>query len=47
MEYSSMDEAKLGEPVSLVGIQMHVLLQGARYDLHERRVTALRSEVQE
>src|SRR5204863_2717153 len=47
MEYSSMDQAKQGEPVSLVGIQLHVLLQGARYNLHERRVTAFTSQLEE
>jgi cyanophycinase len=47
MEYSSMDEAKEGEPVSMVGVKLHILLDGARYDLHRRKVTAMRAEVDE
>ncbi len=47
MEYSSMDHAKQGEPVSLIGIKLHVLLQGARYNLHLRRATAVRAESDE
>ncbi len=44
MEYSSMDQAKQGEPVSMIGVRLHILLHGARYDLHQRRVTAIRAE---
>jgi cyanophycinase len=47
MEYSSMDQAKVGEPVSMVGVKLHVLLRGARYDLHLRKVTATGAEVTE
>jgi len=47
MEYSSMDQAKQGEPVSMIGVKLHVLLNGARYDLHLRKVTAVRAEVDE
>ncbi len=46
MEYSSMDEAKQGEPVSLIGVKLHILLNGARYDLHARKVTATRAETE-
>jgi cyanophycinase len=46
MEFSSMDQAKQGEPVSMVGVKLHVLLNGARYDLHHRKVTAVRAEVE-
>ena len=47
MEYSSMDHAKVGEPVSVVGLKLHVLLQGARYDLRERKTTATGAQVDE
>jgi len=47
MEYSSMDRAKVGDPVSVIGVKIHVLLNGARYDLHERRATAAGAEVDE
>jgi cyanophycinase-like exopeptidase len=29
-----------GEPVSLIGVRLHVLLQGATYDLQTRTATA-------
>jgi len=47
MEYSSMDQAKVGEPVTMIGIRIHVLVSGARYDLHERKATAVRAEAEE
>ncbi|HET9328122.1 MAG TPA: cyanophycinase [Candidatus Eisenbacteria bacterium] len=47
MEYSSMDQAKLGEPVTMIGVKIHVLVSGARYNLHERRATAIRAEADE
>ena len=37
VEYSSADAAKAGEPVSIVGLRVHVLLRGARYDLGSRK----------
>lgn len=39
VEYSSADAAKAGDPVSIVGLRVHVLLKGARYDLESRRAT--------
>lgn len=39
VEYSSADAAKAGEPVSIVGLRVHVLLKGARYDLKARRAS--------
>ncbi len=33
LEYSSMAEARQGQPVSLMGVRMHILLAGDRYDL--------------
>jgi cyanophycinase len=34
LEYSSMAEARQGQPVSLLGVRMHILLAGDRYDMH-------------
>ncbi len=39
LEHSSMDSARPGAPVSLVGITLHVLAHGARYDLEAREAT--------
>lgn len=47
IEYSSMDSAKAGDPVSIVGVKLHVLLNGARYDLHERKTIATTAETDE
>jgi cyanophycinase len=47
MEYSSMDQAKQGEPVSMIGVKIHVLVSGARYNLHLRKATAIKAEVEE
>ena len=47
IEYSSMDQAKPGGPVSMVGVKLHVLVSGARYDLHRRKVIAVRAEADE
>ncbi len=38
LEYSSMGREK-GDPVSMVGVKLHILLHGARYDLRSRQVT--------
>ncbi len=37
VEYSSADHTDRGQPVSLVGVQLHVLTHGASYNLHTRR----------
>jgi len=47
IEYSSMDQAKQGEPVSMIGVRLHILLSGARYNLHERKVTAVHTEAED
>jgi len=47
IEYSSIDSAKQGEPVSLLGVRLHVLVGGARYDLHARAANAERAELEE
>ena len=33
IEFSSMADAGMGQPVGLIGIQLHILLAGDRYDL--------------
>jgi hypothetical protein len=47
VEYSSADAAKAGEPVSIVGLRVHVLLKGARYDLESRRATVAEAGLEE
>ena len=39
IESSSMDATKLGQPVSLVGVVLHLLVRGDSYNLHTRVVT--------
>ena len=34
LEFSSMAEARKGQPVSMLGVRLHILLAGDRYDLH-------------
>lgn len=34
--YSSMDRARRGEPVSLIGVKLHILVAGGRYDIVTR-----------
>ena len=36
IEYSSMDAVKQGEPVSLVGVKLHILTRGGTFNLHTR-----------
>jgi cyanophycinase len=38
--FSSIEPGTRGEPVSLIGVRLHVLLQGATYDLQTRTATA-------
>ena len=40
LSYSSMDQARRGEPVSLIGIKLHILVAGGRYDIESREATA-------
>lgn len=40
MTYSSMDSAREGEPVSLIGLRVHVLAAGCHYDTTTRTATA-------
>ncbi|MFP5355933.1 MAG: cyanophycinase [Gemmatimonadota bacterium] len=39
VEYSSADHTDRGQPVSLVGVQLHILTHGATYDLHTRHAS--------
>jgi cyanophycinase len=39
VEYSSLAEASDGDPIGLVGIRLHFLLPGWRYDLNQRTAT--------
>lgn len=39
LEHSSMATAPVGKPVEMIGVQLHVLIEGAHYDLHARRAT--------
>lgn len=40
IEYSSLDHAKLGEPVSLLGVTLHVVIRGGVFNLHSRIASA-------
>ena len=42
LEYSSMDAAKIGEPVSMLGITMHILIKGGTINLHTRVASVAR-----
>lgn len=43
LEFSSMADAQMGAPVGLIGVKLHILLAGDRYDLGTRQ--AFPSEV--
>ncbi len=40
LSYSSMDRARRGEPVSLIGVRMHVLISGGRFEIESRTASA-------
>ena len=40
LKYSSMDQARRGEPVSLIGIRLHILVAGGRYEIDTREAYA-------
>ena len=40
LSYSSMDRARRGEPVSLIGIKLHILVAGGRVDITTREAYA-------
>jgi cyanophycinase len=42
LEFSSMDAARRGDPVCLLGVTLHVLVHGAAFNLHTREASAAR-----
>lgn len=40
LKYSSMDQARRGEPVSLIGVQLHILVAGGRFEIAAREAFA-------
>jgi cyanophycinase len=40
IQHTSIDAVKKGEPVSILGVQLHVLAAGGRFDLDSRRARA-------
>ncbi len=40
IEFSSMDLAHRNDPVCLLGVKLHILIQGATYNLHTREASA-------
>jgi cyanophycinase len=40
IEYSSLDVAKLGDPVSLLGVTLHIVIRGGVFNLHSRIASA-------
>ncbi len=40
LEFSSMADAQMGAPVGLIGVKLHILLAGDRYDLNTRQAFA-------
>ncbi len=43
LSYSSMDRARRGEPVSLIGVKLHILVSGGRFDIASREAYASES----
>jgi cyanophycinase len=40
LDYSSMDRARRGEPVSLIGVKLHILIAGGRFEIASRKAIA-------
>jgi cyanophycinase len=40
LSYSSMDKARRGEPVSLIGVKLHILIAGGRFEIESREARA-------
>jgi len=40
LSYSSMDSARRGDPVSLIGVKLHILVSGGRFDIATRKAHA-------
>ncbi len=45
VEYSSMDSSQQHEPVSIIGVRLHVLVEGATFDLRSRKARAPKEPV--
>ena len=41
LSYSSMDQARRGDPVSLIGVKLHILIAGGRFDIATREAYAV------
>jgi cyanophycinase len=41
LSYSSMDRARRGEPVSLIGVKLHILISGGRFDTVAREAAPI------
>ena len=44
LQYSSTDSVRRGKPVSLIGLTVHILTSGARYDLNTRKATPAKKQ---
>ncbi len=40
VQFSSMDSVNEGRPVCLLGVKLHILTQGATFNLHTRQADA-------
>ena len=40
LKFSSMDRAAAGDPISVLGLTMHLLIRGATFNLHTREASA-------
>lgn len=40
LEFSSMDQAQRNDPVCMLGVKLHILIQGATFNLHTREASA-------
>ena len=47
IEFSSMDAVKAGEPVSLTGVRLHIIVRGGTFNLHTRVPTAAGATAEE
>jgi cyanophycinase len=40
VQYTSMDSAHEDDPVCIIGVRLHILTEGASFDLHSREAFA-------
>ena len=40
LEFSSIDQVRRGQAISLIGLKLHILLEGDRYDLDQKKARA-------